>query len=53
MTTVTVNGNSYSDAGETSNDMRNGGFRTHLLPMLSDVMVELGIAPARRTGFAS
>ncbi|WP_395454794.1 hypothetical protein ACHMW5_13765 [Azospirillum melinis] len=40
MTSVTFpNGNSYSDDGTTANDMRNGGFRTSLLPMISDTIV--------------
>ncbi|WP_146205318.1 MULTISPECIES: hypothetical protein [unclassified Azospirillum] len=39
MTAVTFpNGNGYSDAGETANDMRNGGFRTNMLPMIGDTI---------------
>lgn len=41
MSTVTVNGNTYSSAGEAANDMRSGGHRTHLLPMLADAVVDL------------
>lgn len=41
MSTVTVNGNTYSSAGESANDMRSGGHRTHLLPMLADAVVDL------------
>lgn len=41
MTQVNANGNSYSDAGETAKDMRDGGHRTWLLAMLSDVMVSI------------
>jgi hypothetical protein len=44
MTTVTANGNTYTDDGSGAKDMRNGGHRTHLLPMLTDVMVEVGNA---------
>lgn len=40
MTQVTVNGNTYSDDGSTPKDMQNGGFRTHVLPMISDTMVD-------------
>ncbi|WP_376960098.1 hypothetical protein ABNQ39_20520 [Azospirillum sp. A26] len=39
MTAVTFpNGNQYSDDGTTANDMRNGGFRTSLLPMIGDTI---------------
>ncbi len=41
MSQVTVNGHTYSDAGESANDMRNGGHRTHLLPMIGDAVVDL------------
>ena len=44
MTQVTVNGNTYSDAGESAKDMRDGGHRTHLLPMVGDVMVAINAA---------
>jgi hypothetical protein len=40
MTQVIVNGNTYSDDGSTPKDMQAGGFRTHLLPMVSDTMVD-------------
>jgi hypothetical protein len=39
--TQVANGNSYSDAGETAKDMRDGGHRAWLLAMLSDVMVSI------------
>lgn len=39
MTQVTINGNIYSDAGESAKDMRSGGFRQHLLPMINDVAI--------------
>jgi hypothetical protein len=39
MTQVIVNGNTYSDDGSSSKDMRNGGHRQWLLPMISDTMV--------------
>lgn len=38
MTGVTVNGHSYSDDGSSSRDMRDGGHRAYLLPMVSDTM---------------
>jgi len=41
MTDVTANGNTYSDDGSQARDMTNGGHRDYLLPMLSDVMVEI------------
>lgn len=41
MSQVTVNGNTYSSAGESANDMRSGGHRTHLLPMLADAVTDL------------
>lgn len=41
MTQVIVNGNKYSDDGTTPNDMQAGGFRTNLLKMISDLMVNM------------
>lgn len=41
MSQITVNGNTYSDDGAAAKDMQNGGHRTHLLPMLSDTLVDL------------
>jgi len=41
MTQVTVNGNTYSDDGTTPHDMQAGGFRTNLLKMISDLMVNM------------
>lgn len=41
MTVVSAQGREYSDAGETARDMRNGGSKTWLLPMLADVMLEI------------
>lgn len=41
MSTVTVNGNTYSDDGTASRDLTNGGHRQHLLPMLADAVVDL------------
>lgn len=40
MTKVTVNGNAYSDDGSTPKDMQNGGFRSYILPMVSDTMID-------------
>lgn len=42
MTQLTANGNTYSDDGTTPKDMNNGGFRNHLMPMLKDVMTDVG-----------
>jgi hypothetical protein len=42
MSTVPINGNDYSDDGSTERTMPNGGFRTWLLPMLSDLMTVIG-----------
>jgi hypothetical protein len=40
MTQISLNGNQYSDDGTAGHDMRTGGFRTHLLPMLGDAMTD-------------
>lgn len=40
MTQVTVNGNSYSDDGSTPKDMDNGGFRQHMLPLVTDILID-------------
>lgn len=54
MTSVTLNGNAYSDDGTTSRDMNAGGFRNYLLPMLGDAMTDIGAkqtaAQTARTG---
>ncbi|MEQ8347091.1 MAG: hypothetical protein RIB84_21190 [Sneathiellaceae bacterium] len=39
---ITVNGNTYSDGDDPATGMGNGGFRTRLLPMLSDTIADLG-----------
>jgi len=44
VTQVIANGNTYSDDGTAAKDMQNGGHRTHLLPMLSDVLVDVADA---------
>ena len=49
MTSVVFNGNAYSDDGSQSRDMRNGGYRNWMLPMLSDAAVEINIAKAAQT----
>lgn len=41
MTKVTVNNTDYSDDGSSPNDMPNGGWRKHLLRMISDLLVEM------------
>lgn len=42
MSNLNVNGNNYSDDGTASRDMRNGGHRKWLLPILSDALTDLG-----------
>ena len=37
MTSVTINGNTYSDDGSAAKDMRAGGHKLWLLPMVADV----------------
>jgi len=44
VTQVIANGNTYSDDGTAAKDMQNGGHRTHLLPMLSDVLLDVADA---------
>ena len=39
MTQVTLQGNTYSDAGESAKDMNNGGHRTHFFPLVQDVVL--------------
>ncbi|HZH25760.1 MAG TPA: hypothetical protein VEY95_01140 [Azospirillaceae bacterium] len=54
MTQVTVNGKTYSDDGSSARDMRNGGHRRHLLPMLADTVVDVaGSVAAATTAAAS
>lgn len=43
MTTVTINGNTYSADGSSPKDMQNGGHRTHFLPLCADVAAVAGI----------
>lgn len=38
MTSVVIQGNTYSDDGTAAKDMRNGGHRTHFFPMVQDVV---------------
>jgi len=39
MTSVTINGHTYSDDGTSARDMLNGGHNAWLIPMVSDVVV--------------
>ncbi|MFZ6644414.1 hypothetical protein ACO0LO_01750 [Undibacterium sp. TJN25] len=39
---VFANGNAYSDDGTSGHDMRTGGFRDNLMPMIADIMGEAG-----------
>ena len=49
MANVILNGNGYSDDGSQSRDMRGGGYRNWMLPMLSDAAVEINLAKAAQT----
>ena len=49
MSSVVFNGNAYSDDGSQSRDMRNGGYRNWLLPMMADAAVDIGIAKAAQS----
>jgi hypothetical protein len=40
MTSVTVNGNTYSDDGTSAKDMLDGGFRANFIPLVSDTVVD-------------
>lgn len=51
--TVLVNGNSYNDGAVAPNNMGNGGFRTYLMPMLSDTMVQLNLSTTAATNSAN
>lgn len=52
MTQIVVNDNAYSDDGSTSRDMRLGGFRQWLLPMIADQMIEVRDAPEKSAAAA-
>ena len=49
MTSTVLNGNAYSDDGSQSRDMRNGGYRNWLIPMMADAVVEINIAKNAQT----
>jgi hypothetical protein len=57
MTSITLNGNDYSDDGSETRDMTEGGHRDWLLPMLSDAVTDLATkqsaAASSATGAAS
>lgn len=44
MTTVTLNGHTYSADGSAALDMLNGGHRSNFIPCLADMLVEVGNA---------
>lgn len=46
MTTVTINGNTYSDDGTASRDMTNGGHRTWFMPLVQDIVIEAAAVAA-------
>lgn len=50
MSTVTVNGHTYSSGGEAERDMRNGGHRSWLLPMFADAVADLADKVANAGG---
>ncbi|WP_372395177.1 hypothetical protein ABMY26_06840 (plasmid) [Azospirillum sp. HJ39] len=49
-TTVNANGNAYTDDSDPNTGMGNYGWRKRLLPMLSDVMVDVGAKLLNITG---
>lgn len=53
MSNINVNGNNYSDDGTSSHDMRNGGHRKWLLPMLSDAMADMVAKIATALGYSN
>lgn len=53
MTNVVINGNTYSDDGSAARDMRSGGHRSWLLPMLADAMTSVNAADADATAAAA
>src|SRR5471032_3554414 len=53
MTSITVNGNTYSDDFSSSKDMNLGGFRTNYMPMVSDSMVDLSTKQAASAASAT
>jgi len=53
MTSLTVNGKTYSDDFTSSNDMNLGGFRTNYMPMVSDSMVDLSTKQAAAAASAT
>jgi hypothetical protein len=52
MTQITANGRTYSDDGSSPRDMRNGGYATFLLQMLSDMMAQTGVDASTATSKA-
>ena len=53
MTSVVFNGNAYSDDGSQSRDMRNGGYRNWMLPMLSDAAADLDASQSAASSSAA
>jgi hypothetical protein len=53
MTTVTINGNDYSDDANPLTGLGNGGHRTRLLPMLGDMLAVAGALVAGPSTAAS
>jgi hypothetical protein len=53
MTTTTINGNAYSDDGTAARDMRNGGHKLWLLPLVADVATVAAAADADATAAAA
>ncbi|MBP8814775.1 MAG: hypothetical protein KBH10_13585 [Laribacter sp.] len=52
MTKIVVNGNEYSDDGSSAKDMRNGGHRRFLLPMIGDCIADVDAIRAVASGHA-
>ena len=52
MTKIIANGNEYSDDGSSAKDMRNGGHRRFLLPMIGDCIADVDAIRAVASGHA-
>ncbi len=52
MTKIVANGNEYSDDGSSAKDMRNGGHRRFLLPMIGDCIADVDAIRADASGHA-
>jgi hypothetical protein len=53
MTTLTVNGNTYSDDRNPTTGLGGGGHRTRLIPLFGDSLVEIGALVGNVLGFGT